>query len=142
MPDALCLNENQVVDAVRKHLEADGYDIISFCHTNDHGIDIVAKKRSQDGGLLIEAKGGTSSKQTTRRYGVDFDNKKVEHSVAAAFYKATALYCQYRPIGHVAGMALPDTDQYRACLDAIRPALIEQNIRVFLVSTDHTVSEF
>ncbi len=66
------LTENDVVRAVAHYLSQDGYEIVSQLSTLEHGIDIEAVSVKSGKRLLAEAKGGTSSKQTTRRFGKPF----------------------------------------------------------------------
>ena len=63
------LDENEVVDAVCIYLEATDHKIIQRCTTNDKGIDIIATLPSGSGRLLVEAKGGKSSKPGSPRFG-------------------------------------------------------------------------
>jgi len=66
------LDENGVTQAVSNHLKSRGYQILQECTTNDRGVDIVAEPPAHSGRLLIEAKGGKSSKPGTRRYGQEY----------------------------------------------------------------------
>ena len=63
------LTENDVVQAVAGHLEDEGYRIVRALSTNQRGIDIVAEHPATKKQLLVEAKGGTSSKEGTANYG-------------------------------------------------------------------------
>lgn len=59
------LTENDVVDAVVKHLQRDGWRIECTSSTNERGHDILATKGKTK--LAVEAKGGKSSKSGTSR---------------------------------------------------------------------------
>jgi hypothetical protein len=57
------LTENDVIEAVVNHLKRNGYRIDQQRSTIERGIDIVATDKRSGQGLLIEAKGATSSKR-------------------------------------------------------------------------------
>ena len=89
MLGALMLTENDVVRAVAEHLRRGGWHILSTSNTGETGYDILAKAGGTT--LVVEAKGGTSSKPVTKRYGKPFTpNQKFDH-VAKALYTATAV---------------------------------------------------
>lgn len=80
------LTENAVIDAVCKHLAADGWQITSRATTYQRGPDIVAIR---DGiSLEVEAKGAGSSKRYTARYGMPFTSAQVKVHVGEAVLKA------------------------------------------------------
>ena len=56
------LTENDVVEAVAKHLKDQGWEIIERADTHQRGHDILARRDGSD--LVVEAKGGTTSKNT------------------------------------------------------------------------------
>jgi hypothetical protein len=60
------LNEDDVVEAVAKHLETHGYRIHSRATTQQHGHDIVAKRDSTRVTIYLEAKGETSNRPAVR----------------------------------------------------------------------------
>ena len=131
------LTENEVVDAVAKHLQKGGWHIERTSSTNERGHDILAAKG--DTTLAIEAKGAKSSKPGTRRYGEPFSSPQKYSHVAKALYKAACVFSagQYRP-----GIALPSTDRHLALIEAARSALEKLHVAVFLVDDDRTVREW
>ena len=68
-PMYLMLTENDVVEAVALYLSGSGYSIESTCTTGQTGVDIVAIETASGRRLRVEAKGGTSSKDHTERFG-------------------------------------------------------------------------
>ena len=65
----MCLNENQVVDAVCEFLESNGAAVEQRCTTKQKGTDIVARRPGSAHKLLIEAKGGTSTDPSSQDMG-------------------------------------------------------------------------
>lgn len=76
------LNENDVVAAVCDYLKSQGYEIVQQCATTEQGIDIIARHPERSGRLLIEAKGGTSSREGSPRYDKGFSPSQVFDRVA------------------------------------------------------------
>ena len=82
------LNEPDVIEALCKYLELNGYVIKQRLGPKEQGDDIIAEKiNGLKHVLYIEAKGETSSKKDTARYGKPFSNSQVKVHVAEAFYK-------------------------------------------------------
>src|SRR4051794_27602850 len=90
-PGGLMLTENDVVEAVAAHLPSLGYIVEATCTTTQRGIDIVARHGRTGRRLRVEAKGGTSSKDHTDRYGKCFSPGQVVSHVSRALYKAAVL---------------------------------------------------
>lgn len=130
------LTEDDVIMAVAKHLEDAGWQIKEIKSTKERGRDLLAIK---DGGsLAVEAKGGTSSKPRTSRYGKPFTNSQKVNHVAMAFHTAARVFSSGQ---HQAGIAFPADDGHRKLVDDIAPALETLGVAVFLVADDHTVRE-
>jgi hypothetical protein len=71
------LTENDVVDLVSSELQRRGFKIEQQLSTTETGIDI--KATSPEGVYYgIEAKGATSSKVESSRYGKEFDKSQVK----------------------------------------------------------------
>jgi hypothetical protein len=69
------LYEDDVVDAVCRYLEHNGYVIRQSLTSMQRGHDIIADKRGDPTWTLyVEAKGEGSSKATTARYGSSFNS--------------------------------------------------------------------
>jgi hypothetical protein len=63
------MDENQIVAAVCAHLTSSGYSVELLLHTTEYGVNIVARHPATDRCVLVEAKGGTSSRDGGARYG-------------------------------------------------------------------------
>lgn len=129
------LTENDVVAAVCVHLEARGWAILSRCDTGQRGIDVVAQRGDQR--LLVEAKGGTSSKANTARFGKAFNTAQTSDHVANAVFTAMEL-ASSEPQAIVA-VALPNDSPHLRLVDGIEPMLERLGIGAFWVGEDRDV---
>jgi hypothetical protein len=136
----MCLNEDQVVDAVCVFLERNSVAVEQRCTTKQKGTDIIGRRRGSVRTLLIEAKGGTSTDPSSKKYGEDYVPKKVYDVVAKAFYAGVCLRCDPRHEGDEVALAFPLTDQFLRYVKPLEPARTKMNIGLFLVSPDRTVS--
>jgi hypothetical protein len=132
------LTENQIVRAVCDHLAAAGYEVISQLLTTQRGRDIVARAaRTPPLELRIEAKGATSDRQGSARYGKPFSATQVRDHVAAAFYCAAAMRGGPQDQAEVrVGVAFPETRLHRARVADIASSLAALRIAVFWVRDD------
>ena len=129
------LTENDVVEAVAGHVKDQGWEIIETADTHQRGHDILAQRNGID--LVLEAKGGTISKNTHRR-GLPFTSSQKHDHVAMALYTVAYVFSEgrCRP-----GIALPSDDRHRKLVKDILPALESLRVLVFLVDEDRTVQE-
>jgi len=129
-------NENEVVDVVAKFLAAKGFAIVQTLHGHQRGVDIIAS-RADIGALHLEAKGGTSTVATSKKYGKPMSPGEVRINVAEAFYTA-ALAAARRPGDDrevvLAAVAFHDDARHRRYVDPLRAALDELGIGVFWVT--------
>jgi len=133
------LTENDVVGAVRDHLERAGWIVDQALHTTQHGTDIVARGPGQII-LRIEAKGATSSKNGTPRHDLGFSRAQIGSHVARAFYTATAaLDGQGAGSDERTAMALPATPDHREFIDRIQRAISRLGVGVFWVHASDRV---
>lgn len=139
--DQSTLNENQVIDALAAHLRAQGYRIESQLTTTETGIDLVAV-RSDGKRLLVEAKGGTSSKSWSSGYGRPFTPSQVNTHVAVALLYALRVLEKYRDEGADVAIALPDDPPHRWHIESIQSSLMALNLTVFLVGGPEQVRVF
>jgi hypothetical protein len=135
------LTENDVVNAVGEHLTRTGYRVERKLSTSEHGIDIEAVYIATKRRLLIEAKGGTSSKETTNRFGKPFNQNQAKGHIAVAFYRAAKLRQDYASEDAAVAIALPDDKLHRIIIERISDALRQLEIGVFFVSEDRIVNE-
>jgi len=83
------LTENDVVESVVAELIGAGWNIVSSCDTLKAGIDVHACRGDQT--LYVEAKGVTSSKSSSSRFGKLQDASQLFIQVAAALLKCAEL---------------------------------------------------
>ena len=136
------INENDVVKAIVIHLKRNGYSIIQELTTNEQGIDIIAEHLSSKHRLYIEAKGQTSSKESTERYGKEFSVSQIRNHVGRAIL-ATMMVLVSKPAGPKtkAGIGLPITQGHLNEIGLIKPALKQLGIKLFWVDNNMNVYE-
>jgi hypothetical protein len=131
------LTEDEVIAALIKHLRGTGYRVDQYCLTTEHGIDIDAVNKRTGQRLLIECKGGTSSKNHTNRYGRPFTRNQAKCHVAVAFYCAARLRKEYA--GAQIGLAFPDDEIHPRLIDDIADSIEDLGISVYFVNNKKTV---
>lgn len=135
------LFESDVVNAVCTKLQALGYHIRQQLQTTEQGDDIIAVKQGTPiRELYVEAKGETSSRKGSARYGRPFDSAQIRVHVSEAFYKTAEVLSRNREDVEVrAGIALPDARVHRALVEKIASVLDQLGIAVFWVQRDGNV---
>ena len=134
------LTENDVLRAISSHLEHDGFEIRQRLGTRERGIDLVATRKEDGQEVLVEAKGATSSKGESARYGQPFKASQVRNHTANALLAALKLR-ERRTSSQRIVIALPATslhEQHIRCIDA---SLAELKIEVLWVESDLSVRE-
>lgn len=135
------LTEDDVVNAVCAHLTSIGYKIKRKSATTERGDDIMAVRRRSPTALYIEAKGETSNRRTSNRYGMPFSRSQCRDHVANAFYTAARMVSKRTlPKGASVGIALADTRLHREFVENVQEAIHRLGIGVFWVASDRTVS--
>jgi hypothetical protein len=128
------ITENDVVKHMVAYLSKN-WRVIRSATTSQHGPDIIARSDGRE--LWIEAKGQTSSKEGTKRYGKEFNRNQKEDHLGRALLKC----CQYlseKPELTVA-IAVPNDTLNSDLINRIAPALQRLRITSFLVSENGTV---
>lgn len=100
------------------------------------GYDIIATKKGRPSfKFYIEAKGETSSRRGSERFGKPFDGAQVRSHFAKAFYKAAETLTHSLNKKEVVrvGIALPDNERYRSLVRKVEPVLENLRIVVFWV---------
>jgi hypothetical protein len=129
------LTESEIIGAVRLFLESNGFQV-HICRTEtEQGIDIEATAPDGQTRISIEAKGETSSRPTTARFGRPFSPNQALDHLAKAFYCAARDSSQ----GLKAGIALPRNEAHERHANKILPALRRMGIEVFWVLRDRRV---
>jgi len=134
------LTENDVIQAVAASLQQRGFRIERAASTSDRGPDIEAEHAASGRRLLVEAKGGTSSKDHTRRFGLAFTPGQALSHVSRAFYHAAKLKQLGTGRGDRVALAFPDDPVHRRLIDGIRVALDTLGIAVFFVDAERRVT--
>jgi hypothetical protein len=129
------LTENDVVEAVCAELRRGGFVIEQQASTHQHGVDILARHPSGRE-IRVEAKGGTSSKPGTSRFGQRFSGSQVGTHVAKAFFTASSAP---RTESALSAMAFPDTEAHRRMVGRLVKATQQLEIGVFWVGADGEV---
>jgi len=110
--------------------------IVSTATTSEHGPDIVA--RSVVGReIWVEAKGRTSSKEGTNRFGKEFSRNQKEDHLGRALLKCCEYLSQRSDM--IVGIGLPNDDTDSDLIQGIKPTLQRLKIMTFLVNEDGTV---
>jgi hypothetical protein len=132
--------EFQVVTAVATWLRERGFEIHQALAESERGDDIVATAPGGSYRLFIEAKGESSSKASSKRFGKPFTNNQVKTHVAVAFYRAAQMLQNTCELPLRVALAFPDNADHRRVVSRIGKTLGKLEIEVFWVSNDGTVS--
>lgn len=135
------LTENDVIEALVKYLRKNGYINVRHCSTTEHGIDIDAVNKKTGQRLLIEAKGGTSSKRGTNRYGRPFTKNQAGSHVAVALYCAARLRQKFAEERPKIALAFPDDEAHSQLIEKISTSLKDLKVAVYFVSKDKDVRQ-
>ena len=122
------LREDDVVDAICEWLVGRGWVIVSRALATQRGDDIIAERGGRI--LRVEAKGGGSSKEGTRRFGKEFTLGQCQVSVGMAILRALRFVSEGETEGAV---ALPNTGNFRRVVEPVLPAVERAGIAVLLV---------
>ena len=136
------MDENEIVAAVCDHLTTIGYQILERRHTREQGVDIVAKNPEEGGKLFIEAKGGTSSRTGSARFGKEYSVVQVRYCVAQGVFTGLHMRCNHPDQSDKIALAFPDTVKFRKYLKQVEPALGKLEIGVYLVKPDRSICSF
>jgi len=137
------LDENQVIDIICNHLEKQDYTIEQKLHTTEKGIDIIALNNRDGTRLIIEAKGGTSSRIGSNRYGKPYTKSQLFDRVSKGMYTSLKMYSEN--IGDskiITAMAFPDLAEIRKLLEPIKPFFNNLGIKIFLAKQNGEVIIF
>ena len=128
------LTEPVILDRLTRYLRRHGYTEISVVNGRVHGDDLIAKAPSGRFVLHVEAKGQTSSLETSPRFGKAFSGAQVRDHMAQAIYKALRM----RSLSTLGArrriaLALPDIPAKRRLYNPVREALRVLGIGVFWI---------
>jgi hypothetical protein len=129
------MDENAVVNVTCKRLESQGFIILKRCSTSERGIDIIAEDSSTGRKLLVEAKGGTSSKGSSISFGIPYNSNKVRHQVAMGVFTCIKLRAEHPDRGRYRVMlAVPDSPSFRNYLEPILSELKVIDVEAIFVT--------
>lgn len=134
------LTENDVIRAVYIHLERQGFAVHQSHTTAEQGTDIIAGRPTGET-ILVEAKGETSSKEATPRFGKPFNASQVFSHVSKAFFTAAKLTPEERGSPVRVAIALPDTALHRRQIEQALHAFAKLEIAVWLVNEQGDVRD-
>lgn len=135
------LYEDDIVDAVCEHLKRQKCIIKQRLRSTERGDDIIAVHPS-GWHLYIEAKGEGSAREGSARHGNTFNSGQVLDVVSKAFYRAASMLQENRAgMQRRAGLAFPDTPEFRRRVSAIDKSIDRLGLFVFWVRADGTVEE-
>lgn len=132
------LTENDVIGAVADYLRKSGYSIQQQLNTSQKGIDVEAK-HPQKGLYLVEAKGATSSKPTSNRYGIEFNSNQIKTHIGVALLKSFQTL-QATPDATVA-IALPNNHRHRNVISSMETPIRNSGIKILLVNSNGSIEE-
>lgn len=132
----LLLDENQVCKLVCADLKKRDFKITQEClHTSQQGFDLKTKKG--DINFFIECKGATSSKETSKRFGKEFDNRQIKTHISKALFQSACAISRSTIQEEIeAGIALPKTKSNIDCIRKIKLALCKFGITIIWVHKD------
>lgn len=114
------MDENAVVQSVCQRLEAAGCKVLECRTTTQKGIDVVAHNPSNGHYFYVEAKGGTSSRVGSNRFGSEYDQSQVFDRVSKGVFTCLELRARYPDSvkQHVI-LAVPDGRWFHSYLDPV-----------------------
>jgi hypothetical protein len=133
------LTENELVQTLAEYLRQNGYRIDKQLTTLEQGIDLDATHIASGQRLVVEAKGGTSSKESTARFGKPFSQNQAKSHVSVAFYCAARMSQKYAPQAVQVALAFPDDKNHQGFVEAISSALKKLEITVYFVDQNRQV---
>lgn len=133
------LTENDVVEYFCDYLIQNGYEIKQSLSTKEQGIDIIAEKNNRI--LKVEAKGATSSKATSSKYGEEFSGAQVRTHVAVGLYAISKLITKDNSSFVDYALVLPDNLNHVNKVNNIESVLKRLSIDVYFVNEDGEVRE-
>lgn len=127
------LTENDIIEILVEYFRTLGYTDIKSMSTLQRGIDITALN-SKGIRLCIEAKGETSSKPLSNRYGKPFQGKQIASHVGGAILKTMVTMNDPKYQSCEFGIAFPLN--HENLVRKFLPSLHILKIKVYLVSPE------
>ena len=133
------LYESTVINTVCEFFKEQKFLIEQQLSETQKGDDIIAVAPDNSYRLYIEAKGETSSKENSNKFGNSFDKKQVKNHVAVAFFRAAQMMKRRETLPIYVGIALPKNFNHECMIAQIEHALKILNIEVFWVNSDKKI---
>jgi hypothetical protein len=136
--EILPLDENAVVESVVERLRSKGYEIKQKRMTTQQGIDVIAYHPQNNITALVEAKGGTSSRAGSQRYGKSYDKNQVFDRVSKGVFTCLQLRSENQNKDSVTViLAVPEKpDYFRIYLESVSSSMKAAGIEVWYVSNE------
>ncbi|MGY0565417.1 MAG: restriction endonuclease [Paraglaciecola chathamensis] len=133
------LTENDVVNYVCEYLLNNNYQIEQKLTTSQTGVDIIAQKKNGQK-IYVEAKGATSSKKSSSRFGKEFNSSQVKSHVGVALVATFKLKHQYQNAEVV--IALPGNETHKNLIFSMKEPLLKSGVSIFFVNESGTVEKY
>lgn len=126
------MDENAVIESVCNRLQAQGCEVTQRLTTTQHGVDIVAHNPENGQQFYIEAKGATSSRVGSNRFGKPYTQSQVFDRVAKGVFTCLQMRAEHpdRESAHVI-LAVPDAPRFRSYITPVLQSLQEAGIEVW-----------
>jgi hypothetical protein len=129
------MDENAIVNAVCERLVRDGCEIVSRCTTTQRGIDVVARATNGQH-FYVEAKGGTSTREGSARFGKTYSPSQIFDRVAKGVFTCLQLRSKHPNVSDErVVLALPDDQRFRVYVESVDSQLRAVAIEVWFVSS-------
>jgi hypothetical protein len=122
------LDQNDVIEAVCGYLESEGF-VIGECGPGQSP-NITATRDGRR--ILVEARGNTSSKPSTSRYGEPFNRGQVSEHVAQNVYRVLKLIGMVGVTDRVA-LAFASDEAHCEAVEAVQKTLQALSISIYWV---------
>lgn len=133
------LTENDIVEAVCLYLLKSGYEIKQKLTTTQTGIDIIATN-SCGTTCFVEAKGATSSKRESSKFGKEFNKSQVKVHVGVALVAAFKVLNEFPNSESL--IALPNNINHKSLIDNMRHPIQRSGISVLLIDDNLAVEKY
>lgn len=128
------IDENAIVRAVSARLMSLGCEIISQLTSADRGIDVIARNYDPPEMYYVEAKGGTSTVPTSRRYGKPYTKSQIFDRAAKGVFTCVTLRAKFPILGREKViLAVPNLPHFHTYLDPLTKQLQSIGIEVWFL---------
>jgi Holliday junction resolvase-like predicted endonuclease len=122
-----------VIEILSDYLKSQGYSIMQSLTTLQKGIDLIAENSEEC--LYIEAKGATSAREGSNRFGKEFNSAQVRTHISEAIFASLKVLNNKKTAKIKAAIALPASTLHIREIEKVKHILKEIGIKVFFVSS-------